>query len=252
MSYGFEATLQAIRQFIGWDKIPLLDQPAVCRDGDPRCWPTVYDQRAVLRPYHGRAAPRSPAKVTAIEYHQFDCEMGVSRRQLADAGGDHRLALRNRVLGQPYHVVGLLDGDVIRNHPVERETWHGNGGNAFTVGVGIEGRFPGRESARTAKHTALARAVQVGRAALAQAVEMLREAGVAGPIRINAHRCFTNNRLADPGEGLWRETVLWAVDQLGLVVDYEIKASSGLPIPVDWDPSARFTWSGQPRQVDRG
>lgn len=157
--------------------------------------------------------------------------------------------MRNRILGQPYHVVGLLDGDVIRNHPVERYTSHGGLGNGFTVGVGIEGSYPGRESARKPKHTRLELAIPVARAAIVEAEKMLRESGVTGPIKINAHRCFSATRAADPGEGLWREAALWAVDHLGLVADYEVKAGSGLPIPVDWDPSARFSWTGQ---VTRG
>ena len=247
MSYGFAAPWELLRQLVGWDKIPQLLQPDVCREGDPRCWPTVHDQRHVLRKYSGRAKPRDASKVAAIEYHQMDCTMGVSRGQLKAAAGDPRLALRNRVLGQPYHVVGLLDGDVIRNHPASRITFHGNGGNDFTIGVGIEGSYPGREKSRSTKHTQLDRIVPIARAALVEAEKMLREAGVTGPIKINAHRCFTDGRAADPGEGLWRETVLWAVDQIGLVVDYDIARGTGLPIPVDWDPSAKFTWSGVPR-----
>lgn len=250
MAQGFLASWQAIRQFVGWDILPTIPQPAECREGDPRCWASVFDQRTVPRRYSGRASPRDPSRVTSIEYHQFACEMGVSRSQLKAAAGDPRLALRNRVLRQPYHVVGLLDGDVVRNHPVERLTYHGNGGNSFTIGVGIEGSYPGREKTRKQKHTKLERAVVVARATLVEAEKMLREAGVTGPIKINGHRCFSNMRAADPGEGLWRETVLWAVAELGLVVDYDVKMGSGLPIPVDWDPSAKFTWSG--RQVPRG
>lgn len=177
----------------------------------------------------------------------MDCELGVSALQLRAANGDHRQALRNRVLKQAYHVVGLLDGDVIRNHYVERYTFHGNEGNADSIGLAIEGSYPGRESSRTAKHTAIERAVAVGRAALCEAEKMLREAGVTGPIRVNAHRNFSNQRAADPGEGIWREVVVWGCNTLGLVPDLDIHRGTGLPIPIEWDPAAKFSWTGAPR-----
>lgn len=243
--YGFEI-LNAFRLFVGWDRLPEVEPATECREGDPLCWSGIFDQRDVERSYKGEARPRDPSQVTAIEFHQMGCTLGLSRAQLKAAAGDPRLALRNRVLGMPYHAVGLLVGDVIRNHPVTRTTWHGNGGNAFTIGVGVEGIYPGREKSRAAKHTALERAVLVGRATLVEAVSMLREAGVTGRIKINAHRNFTSGRAADPGEGLWKETALWAVDQLGLEADYAMRRGSGLPIPVDWDPAAQFTWTGKP------
>lgn len=245
--YGLEATFNTLRQMIGWDAIPLLATPAECAAGDPRCWAAVHDQSGVVRPFDGRPGPRDPTTVPAIEVHQFGCELGVSRLQLKNAGGDPRLALRHRVLKQPYHVVGMLNGDVIRNHPVTRYTFHGNGGNSFTLGVGIEGNYPGRERSRTAKHTALERAVMVGRAALAEAEKMLREGGVTGPIKVHAHRNFSSERAADPGEGLWREVVAWGAEQLGLVTDLELRQGSGLPIPVEWDAASGFNWTGARR-----
>lgn len=177
----------------------------------------------------------------------MDCTLGVSAAQLRVAKGDPRLALRNRVLKQAYHVVGLLDGDVVRNHGVERYTFHGNEGNADSIGLAIEGSYPGREKSRAEKHTALERAVAVGRAALVEAEKMLREAGVTGPIRVNAHRNFSGQRAADPGEGIWREVVVWGCNTLGLVPDLNIHRGTGLPIPIEWDPAAKFSWTGAPR-----
>lgn len=249
--FGLEAIANQLRQALGIDIIPALEPRHECTAGDPRCWGAVVDQRHVVRAYEGLATPRLPSSVTGIMVHQLGCQLGVSKRQLQAAAGDPRLALQHRVLRLPYHVVGLLCGDVIRNHPVTRYTYHGNGGNRFTVGVGIEGLYPGRETTRTAKHTDLHRAVMVGRAALAEAERMLRESGITGLITVHAHRNFAAKRAADPGDGIWREVVGWGIEHLSLVPDLDLRMGTGQPIPVEWDAASRYTWAGKLRAGHR-
>lgn len=244
MSTGFDL-LEFFRRVSGWSPIPLVipSAPPV----------TVIDRRTVGRPIalspiirvigekRIRTAVRSLDEVSSVVLHQLDCELGISKSQLAEAGGDMLEARIQRAMRLPYHDVVLRGNIVVRNHPYTVRTAHGDRGNAG-VGIGIEGRYPLLASGRTPKHTELALVIPAARRAVELAVIELR--GAQPRIEIQAHRQWSRARGPDPGEEIWRAVALHAVAALGLTVNYEL-GDDGMPIPIEWDPSAHYTVTGQ-------
>lgn len=202
----------------------------------------VVDRRSVVRKVNlSSSKPRDVSKIPAVMLHQMGVELGLTKRQIAAAGGDVIEALIQRAMRQPYHVVGLLCGVVVINHDFALRTSHGDAGND-AVGVGIEGLFPMSPATREARHTSPARAVEVARVALREAVHILRQSG-ADDLELRAHRQY-DAKPADPGGELWAQAGLVVAGELGLTVDYELAVMSGRPIPNTWDPAATHNETG--------
>jgi hypothetical protein len=168
------------------------------------------------------------------------------RSQLADAGMTsiqamaRRLALWERYKSCPYHVIAAANGDVIRNHPLERRSWHANGANTgvgWALDVGPKDRLERWH-------------IETGRAALDGLIsEVLMQSSHAWEhgVRLVPHRVSSKDRRADTGADVWREIVLpmvrhWAPHAR---VDYDLRIGSGLPVPITWDPDARYDAKGR-------
>lgn len=221
--------------------------PAVVVDltaqgGDPPPLLVRDGKRRYLADAHGRVVRRDPAHVDAVCLHQTACRFGP----FADAGKRHL-----RALSVPIHAMAFRDGTVVLPYPVEYCLWHGNGWNARSLGLEIEGHFAGLEAdPRT-------RAVRGGldgyhvegaddlpEAALAAArravYELVARGRAAGmPIRyLVTHRQSSEDRRADPGQLIYREVGLaYAVAELGLEALPDAHVGSGRPVPVEWDPA---------------
>lgn len=215
----------------------------------------LRDERVALAPkvrlVRGRPATRAPETITTIVIHQMAADFGVSVPQLRAARGDRSLALARRALGIACHAAAFGSGEVVLAAPLRWHVNHGNGYNACSVGLEIDGRHPGldddpstapvREDLRTTwggePSEWGAEQIEAAREALRWLVEQARAEGC--PItRIVAHRQSSATRRSDPGQRIWRDVVLtFAVPELGLWTDPADAVGDGRPIPREWDPA---------------
>lgn len=186
----------------------------------------------------GKVVERDPAKIDTIVLHQTACVFG---RKSTQPDRYHR------ALGVACHALAFNDGVVALANPFRWYVQHGNGYNDRSLGLEVEGLFPGLvDHPRTLPkmpgqdETPVTPAlIEAGRLAIR---EMIYQAGNEG-IRIRrvvAHRQSSPTRRADPGEALWKALVVdYAVRELGLVTDpTETLARKdgrrGRPIPAAW------------------
>lgn len=181
----------------------------------------------------GRTVARDPRTVTGIVLHQTACVFGPS----ANRPQAHR-----RALGIPAHAVAFRDGVVVAPAPLPWWLYHGNGLNGSTLGLEVEGRYPGIEGRPSTlwggEATPLDEAtIETARYALRWLVEQGRSLGM--PLRtIYAHRQSNGAKTSDPGQGLWREVAVWGQRKLGLVAAPRATVGDGRPLPREWDPAA--------------
>lgn len=211
-------------------------------------WQPSREQDRDLRPRPGGiyVVERNPEDVDTIVVHQTACTFGKA----PDQPTRHHRALRVAC-----HNLAFSDGVVVRANPLPWYVNHGNGFNARSLGLEIEGSFPGllddpdtptREDLAThwgddANITPLTDLL-VETACLAIG-DLVKRAGEWGAeIRyIVAHRQSSSTRRSDPGEEIWRRVVLgWAVPELGLQTQPALALGrgrkAGRPIPEAWDP----------------
>ena len=185
---------------------------------------------------------RDPQTVTGVTVHQTACVFGPA----ADPAKKHL-----RAMGIPAHAVAFRDGFYVITAPLTWYLYHGNGLNGPTLGLEIEGMYPGlpddtttprREDEQTTwggKPTPLDDlTISCARAALSFLVTEGRKAGM--PIEfVYAHRQSNGQKPSDPGFGIWQDVVLdYAVATLGLKTQAQWACSDGKPIPKQWELGA--------------
>lgn len=184
----------------------------------------------------GKVVKRDPKTITGITLHQCAVFFGVAK-----GSKDKHAALHNRGLNVACHawaVDGLgadVDcGDFVACNPLDWFVYHGNGLNAFSLGLEVDGSYPGLLSQKGAVPTQ--RVIDASKDALRWLVEEGRKAGM--PIEfIWAHRQASPSRRADPGEALWKALVVdFARPVLGLRTECERVWGEGRPVPLAWDP----------------
>lgn len=184
----------------------------------------------------GKVVKRDPKRITGITLHQCAVFFGVAKN-----AKDRHAALHERGLGIGCHVwavdgqgAGLECGHVVVCNPLDWWVYHGNGLNEFSLGLEVDGLYPGLVSQTGKRPTD--RIIETSRLALRWMVEEGRRLGM--PIEhIWAHRQASDTRRADPGEALWRALVVdYAVPVLGLRTHPADVLGKGAPIPAAWDP----------------
>lgn len=197
----------------------------------------VVDRRHTHPLLKGRPTPRRPPRVTGIVLHQTATKLG------------DRPARYDNVA---CHLAVTPNGTIVYVNDVLAHVWHAHGGNSFTIGIEIDGRFEGVEgNIRTLwGHTKGVtptpfRSVQVeaARRAVQLAVEYARAAGCE-VTKLYAHRQFSNQRVSDPGSAIWSRVGVWAREELGLVTPLSYTKDTGKPIPVEWDPMGTTRYRG--------
>jgi len=191
----------------------------------------------------GKVVVRDPKTITGIGIHQTACVFGPSN----DIDKRHR-----RSLGVPCHALAFRDGVFATAFPLEWYMYHGNELNAFTLGLEIEGQYPGRaDDPTTPKREDIQStwggnptpfddlAIETSREALKYLVEEGRRRGM--PIEyVWAHRQSNGQKPSDPGHEIWKHVVLdYGVPVLGLRTQVDKTWRDGKPIPGLWDPSAK-------------
>lgn len=203
----------------------------------------------------GATIQRDPRDIDGVVIHQTATPFGVSKRQLRLAGGDRELALARRALNVACHAMAFQGGFYVLANELTSYVYHGHALNARSLGLEIDGRYPGilddpdtvpdeaDKSTWGGDPMVLApQTIAAAREALRTLVEQGRRAGM--PIRyVWAHRQSSPMRRSDPGEEIWRHVVLdYAVPELGLETQpgetWTEDDGEGLPVPRDWDPSA--------------
>lgn len=253
---GLTITLQTVGQAtldaIGWDP-PEDDEalePPPRNLTDVKCYDLRWEKWEDRNPkkfkrYKGQPVSRGPAHVTGITIHQTACNFGVADYQVKAAGGDKNLALARRSLRVACHVMAFKKGFIAWPNPLDWYVYHGNGFNAFELGVEIEGNYPGIKGNKTWNGKVPTRltddTVHAARAAIELLVVEGRKAGM--PIEfIHAHRQSSATRRDDPGEDIWKRVVLdYCIPILGLRTEpyrtLKGRTGDGRPIPVKWDPN---------------
>lgn len=184
------------------------------------------------------------ASALVRDLYQF-AALGVEQSEEAANAFARRIALHERMCKISYHYAALLNGDRLKINAADLYTYHGNGANKRSIGLAVEGLFPGLEEKRAAKHNDLDDFLIETIRGLVRLAIMDAEAAGMPITQITAHRVYSGNRVADPGELIWEEVALWAIREFGLTVDYELQVGSGRPIPFEWDESALYDYRGK-------
>lgn len=192
----------------------------------------------------GRTTVREARLIKGIALHQTACVFGPSN----DRAKAHR-----RALSIPAHAVAFRDGVVAIPAPALWYLYTSNGLNAFTLGLEIEGQYPGllddpttpqREDETSiwkgATPTPLDElTIETARFALKWLVDEGRALGC--PIEyLYAHRQSNGQKPSDPGAGIWRAVAIdYGVKVLGLKTQPDFTCGDGRPIPRGWEDGAK-------------
>ena len=192
---------------------------------------------------------RDLADVDTLVVHQAGAEYGVSKRAIANAGGDVELARARRALDVACHVMAFRQGYFVAAHDLDVYVNHAGRFNAKSYCLEIDGRYPGladdpdtaaREDLRTTWGGDPTTLTDDTVRAACDAVEWIFEEAIrrgGGIKKVKGHRQSSDTRRSDPGEEIWRRVVLdFARDQVGLEVVRESPWRKGRPVPVAWDP----------------
>jgi N-acetyl-anhydromuramyl-L-alanine amidase AmpD len=179
---------------------------------------------------------RAWAAIEGVTLHQTGCDMP------GRVAGWDRLGA---------HVGVLRSGTVVLvNDPTEM-IWHAQGLSRTTIGIEVEGNFPGVEGDDStlwqpggpAAH--LTGAQLAGLDALFVWLRAEFTAHGARWMRVHAHRQAKNTRLADPGSAIWQRVALPWMERLGATDGGPgWRIGTGRPIPREWDPRSAVAYRG--------
>jgi hypothetical protein len=199
----------------------------------------------------GRSGPRNPATIDTIVLHQTAVTFGTTKGQRKRFGSEEA-ARRARFHNVACHVAALTSGEVLYVNRLPAYVYHANVANRFSIGIEVEGLYAGvsgRDNTVWGKNkpTKLTdTTIDAGRRAVRFAYDEGIRLGM--PLQwIMPHRCYSNSRMSDPGEQLWREIALWAMADLGLKARYDVALNGGRHIPYEWDPNGAYDYRGRPR-----
>jgi hypothetical protein len=188
----------------------------------------------------GLVVKRNPKTVQGIVIHQTNTLFGVNASQIKAAGDNREEALHRRGLRVGCHVIAFEGtraavecGHVCYINPLAWYVYHAQQANSFSVGLEIEGCFPGLT--QNEQMPASTRIIDAARLALKFIMVKADELGMDLKF-IWAHRQMSSKRRGDPGQELWKRVVLdYAVPVLGLKTDTNATWDDGRPIPLEWD-----------------
>ena len=176
---------------------------------------------------------RDPATVTTLVGHQMACTLGAASYMVQAAKGDKDLARHRRALGVHAHVSVFTDGTFVAAYPLLAYVWHGNGSNAYSIGLETEGHYNGIPGGVLAEPTDLT--IETSRAACTWIVAEAARCG-ATLLFYEAHRQHAASRRSDPGHRLWKAVYVDHCEgALGLKPRPEMTTRDGRTIPRMWD-----------------
>jgi len=190
----------------------------------------------------GRVSLRLIKSITSVVLHQTATPFSISERAIQEAAGDKQLALARRALGVACHAMAFRDGFFALPCPLTWYVYHGNGFNATSLGIEIEGRYAGDLERKSDEQEVTDLVVECANAALKYLVDEARLLGA--PLKyIYAHRQSSETRRGDPGAELWRRVAVeYATPVLGLERRPELVMGGGRQLPKSWDPLGRVKY----------
>ena len=194
--------------------------------------PPIADRRKYAKPRR-RISKRRWSDVDTIVLHQTAVVLGERASRYDTLQAHHAVTRRGRRI----HVYDL---DVRVSHAQRF--------NARSVGIEVDGRYPGVEGKLSTlwDHPATPHREQpteLSEAAVEATKQDIRDICTeveanGGKIRyLVTHRQASRSRRADPGGEIWRRIGLPMIAELGLSDGGPGFEVGGLPIPVEWDPS---------------
>jgi hypothetical protein len=178
---------------------------------------------------------RSWKDVTGICLHQTACVLGEKPSRWATIGAHNGVTRGGKVIWMHDHDLVIV---------------HGNGWNAQTVGIELDGTYAGVEGDirtfwRPADEPNLQpqspteALVKSAQATIRWIVDEVARHG--GKIKVLvAHRQASKDRQSDPGSAIWQQVALPLHKELGLTDGgVGFKIGSGYPIPESWDPRCK-------------
>lgn len=179
----------------------------------------------------GKIVMRKPAEVVGIMFHITACVFGVTPAAVKAAGGDKRLARNRRARRIPAHATVFRDGDAVVPFALMAYLYHGNAGNAMTLGIEIESADGTITDAQLATLGVLV-------------PWLIEQAKIEGAVITESwgHRQTNGGKPNDPGPIVWKEIVIPLSERHGLTRTIRALPRStpsgrdGSPIPKTWDP----------------
>ena len=199
---------------------------------------------------------RDWSKIKGLTIHQTAVDFGTNPR---------------RVLDVPVHGCTLSDGSVVLLHDPRDYMWHAHSFNKYDIGIEVSCRAAGIEgngeslwlpkevwvdgvkvksksltNEERLEHASEATDTQLEatKELITYYVELVAKNG--GKLEfIHAHRQSSKSRTSDPGERIWREVALWAMETHGLTSGPADFTSGGYAIPDVWSGEAngiRYNW----------
>jgi N-acetyl-anhydromuramyl-L-alanine amidase AmpD len=208
--------------------------------------PSQFDNGFALGAFFDRRASASLAgqkhdggsrpwnRITGICLHQTACNLGENPPRWDTVGA---------------HLGITRQGKVVWLHDFDRIIWHGNGWNAQTVGIEMDGLYAGVQGDATTvwddPETPFREQAQTPTPELIHATqgacrwifdEVAKHGGKV--TALVAHRQSSTSRRNDPGSALWQGVALPLIRELGLSDGGPgFKLVDGYPIPEAWDPT---------------
>jgi len=157
-----------------------------------------------------------------------------------------RMALHERFWKVPYHVVGLVNGDVLLNNLLTSYTYHGNGLNDEAIGLSAEANLPGLISGQKSKHTKVTEHwIETQRHAFKVGYERAMTMG-APLVGVRCHRQSSDSRTGDPGEAYYRYVATPMSEKYKLKLDvFFSDKRGGKEICIEWDEKGRVNYHGK-------
>lgn len=199
------------------------------RDDQPNPPPLYGSKNKHARERDGRSViVRDLREIYAIVLHQTACRFG------APQGKSRHL----RALGVACHALAFDDGVIALPNPLLWQVNHANGLNAISLGLEIEGWFPGETDKPTDRRQREPSPLVIETALEAVRV-LVSEASKEGITisHVFAHRQSSPTRRADPGETIWREVARKCGLETDCRATWLTKEGRGRPIPRSWDPN---------------
>jgi N-acetyl-anhydromuramyl-L-alanine amidase AmpD len=176
---------------------------------------------------------RQWSQITGVTIHQTACVLGERPQRWATVGA---------------HLGVTRAGQVIWMHDFEKIVWHGNGFNAYTVGIEMDGTYAGVEGDERTfwrpanepdrkPQTPTIELVEASKATIRWVCQEVARRGGRVELLV-AHRQASNERQSDPGSALWQQVAMPLHKELGLHDGGPgHKIGNGYAICEQWDPS---------------
>lgn len=176
---------------------------------------------------------RSWKQITGVTLHQTACVLGEKPQRWRTVAA---------------HLGVTRAGQVTWMHDFEKVVWHGNGFNASTVGIEMDGIYAGvegddetfwrpSEEPNRKPQVPTKELIEAARATVRWICQEVERHG--GRVeKLFAHRQASRQRLSDPGSALWQGVALPLQSELKLSDGGPgFTLGNGRPIPERWDSS---------------